>query len=79
MKNSYFIAPKREQSSFTITHYAGKVTYDTEHFLPKNTDPLHPELLELMQGSESANLAELFGAGGGSKGKEVPLPHGPNS
>jgi len=53
--------------SFTITHYAGKVTYDTELFLLKNTDPLHPELLELMQSSESAHFASLFGADGSSK------------
>ncbi|KAL3932215.1 MAG: hypothetical protein SGPRY_000791 [Prymnesium sp.] len=39
--------------SFTITHYAGKVTYETELFLVKNTDPLHPELLELMQTSSA--------------------------
>ena len=51
---------KGEAPVFTVAHYAGKVTYDTTLFLPKNTDPLHPELLEMMQGSASAYLAGLF-------------------
>ena len=28
--------------------HSGKVTYDTALFLQKNTDPLHPDLSELM-------------------------------
>jgi len=45
---------------FTVSHYAGKVTYDTALFLTKNTDPLHPELVEMMQASGSAALVALF-------------------
>jgi myosin-5 len=58
---------------FCVTHYAAKVEYDTALFLVKNTDPLHPELLEMMQTSSNAFLASLFtppaaakGAGGAS-------------
>ena len=46
--------------SFCVTHYAGKVEYDTTYFLVKNTDPLHPELIEMMQASQSGLLAALF-------------------
>ena len=65
----------RDAPSFTVAHYAGKVTYDTLLFLPKNTDPLHPELLELLIGSASAFLSSLFTAkaapeaGGGAAAK----------
>ena len=50
----------RDAPVFTVMHYAGKVTYDTLLFLTKNTDPLHPELLEMMQASGSPALAALF-------------------
>lgn len=48
--------------AFTITHYAGPVRYDTSLFLTKNTDPLHPELLELMGRSDDPALSALFAA-----------------
>ena len=36
-----------EGPTFTVAHYAGKVAYDTTLFLLKNTDPLHPDLLQV--------------------------------
>ena len=37
-------------------------------FLNKNTDPLHPDLLDLMQHSECGHLAALFGADSSASG-----------
>ena len=45
---------------FTITHYAGVVTYDVNGFLVKNKDRLSEELLDLLQTSNNAFLRELF-------------------
>jgi len=63
-QNKLFSVPKLALKSgaaaFTVSHYAGPVTYDTSFFLIKNTDPLHPELLELMEESKCAFLAPLF-------------------
>jgi myosin-5 len=33
-----FSKPKTSQSAFTISHYAGGVTYECTHFLEKNKD-----------------------------------------
>ena len=51
---------KGSGAPFSISHYAGLVTYDTALFISKNTDPLHPELVEMMQASNCAFLAQLF-------------------
>ena len=60
--------------AFTVSHYAGKVEYDTTLFLNKNTDPLHSDLVEMMQGSGCKYFQELFtpqaapaASGGGGK------------
>ncbi|KAH9605688.1 hypothetical protein KSS87_015845, partial [Heliosperma pusillum] len=37
-KNKRFQKPKLSQTSFTICHYAGDVTYQTDQFLDKNKD-----------------------------------------
>ena len=50
----------RDAPVFTVVHYAGKVTYDTLLFLMKNTDPLHTDLVDMMQQSDNAALAALF-------------------
>ena len=60
-----------DKLQFSITHYAGKVTYDTALFLQKNTDPLHPELLQLMARSECSYLTTLFAEPAGEKEAEA--------
>ena len=45
-------------SSFSIVHYAGKVTYSTEGFVGKNTDKVEGEMLELMESCQC--LVDLF-------------------
>ena len=51
-----FSVPKLKRAKggaeFSIKHYAGLVTYETSLFIVKNTDPLLPELSELMGNSE---------------------------
>lgn len=38
-------------AGFTIQHYAGKVTYESDGFCDKNRDVLFKDCIELMQGS----------------------------
>ena len=70
-KNPLFSIPKLALKSggaaFTVKHYAGPVTYDTAHFLIKNTDPLHPELCEAMEESKCDFVAALFAPSEGEK------------
>eukprot|EP00304_Pavlova_gyrans_P013385 CAMPEP_0206035414 /NCGR_PEP_ID=MMETSP1466-20131121/2060_1 /ASSEMBLY_ACC=CAM_ASM_001126 /TAXON_ID=44452 /ORGANISM="Pavlova gyrans, Strain CCMP608" /LENGTH=768 /DNA_ID=CAMNT_0053409793 /DNA_START=40 /DNA_END=2343 /DNA_ORIENTATION=+ len=63
-KSAHFSVPRiaRDTLAFTIEHYAGKVTYGLEGFLEKNNDTLHPDLVQLMQGSSSALLNGFFEA-----------------
>lgn len=71
LQNPLFSVPKLALKSggpaFTVKHYAGPVTYDTSHFLNKNTDPLHPELCEAMEESKCDFVAALFAPSFGAK------------
>jgi myosin V len=70
-ENPLFSVPKLALKSggaaFTVKHYAGPVTYDTAHFLIKNTDPLHPELCEAMEESKCDFVAALFAPSEGER------------
>ena len=59
-KHAYFEAPKREQLSFIVKHYAGDVTYLCTGFREKNKDALHPDLSAVMQCSQSTFVRRLF-------------------
>ena len=61
-KSSRFMKPKRDQTGFTIDHYAGAVTYRTENFLNKNKDFVVAEHQLLMQNSSEAFVRALFPA-----------------
>ena len=61
-KNAYFDAPKRDQNSFTVKHYAGAVTYAVAGFREKNKDTLFPDMVELIKGSSNAVAASLKAA-----------------
>ncbi|XP_031407550.1 myosin-15 isoform X2 [Punica granatum] len=52
--------PKFSQTDFTISHYAGKVTYKTETFLDKNRDYVVVEHCNLMSSSRCSLVAGLF-------------------
>ena len=55
-----FSRPKLAQSDFTISHYAGAVTYKTAHFLDKNRDFIVAEHQELLGGSRDEFVQNLF-------------------
>ncbi|KYQ91225.1 myosin-5b [Tieghemostelium lacteum] len=49
--HSKFEKPRFSNTAFTINHYAGKVTYDTDQFLEKNKDFIIPEQIALLHKS----------------------------
>ncbi|XP_020080667.1 myosin-6-like [Ananas comosus] len=55
-----FSKPKFSQSGFTIHHYAGDVTYQTELFLDKNKDYVVNEHQALLNASECHFVSSLF-------------------
>jgi len=71
-----FSKPKLAQTDFTIDHYAGDVTYKTEHFLDKNRDFVVAEHQELLGKSEkefvSKGLFPDLTADGDSNGASKP-------
>ncbi|XP_059284070.1 myosin-17-like [Lycium ferocissimum] len=59
-KNKRFIKPKLSRTSFTISHYAGEVTYQADLFLDKNKDYVVAEHQVLLTASECTFVAGLF-------------------
>ncbi|KAL1559627.1 Myosin-6 [Salvia divinorum] len=55
-----FSKPKLARSDFTICHYAGDVTYQTELFLDKNKDYVIGEHQALLNASECSFVSGLF-------------------
>jgi myosin-5 len=55
-----FTKPKLSRSDFTICHYAGDVTYQTELFLDKNKDYVVAEHQALLSASKCSFVAGLF-------------------
>ncbi|XP_010526481.1 PREDICTED: myosin-14 isoform X1 [Tarenaya hassleriana] len=55
-----FSKPKLARSDFTIDHYAGDVTYQTEQFLDKNKDYVVAEHQALLSASRCTFVAGLF-------------------
>lgn len=55
-----FQRPKLSQTAFTIQHYAGPVTYQTENFLDKNKDFVVAEHQQLLQESTTPFIRQLF-------------------
>uniref|UniRef100_A0A803NTC5 Uncharacterized protein n=1 Tax=Cannabis sativa TaxID=3483 RepID=A0A803NTC5_CANSA len=60
--NKRFIKPKLSRTSFTISHYAGEVTYQADHFLDKNKDYVVAEHQDLLTASRCSFVAGLFPA-----------------
>ncbi|XP_019463633.1 PREDICTED: myosin-17-like [Lupinus angustifolius] len=58
--NKRFIKPKLSRTSFTISHYAGEVTYLADLFLDKNKDYVVAEHRDVMTASECSFVASLF-------------------
>ncbi|CAJ1969501.1 unnamed protein product, partial [Sphenostylis stenocarpa] len=55
-----FSKPKLSRSDFTICHYAGDVTYQTEFFLDKNKDYVVAEHQALLYASKCPIVSGLF-------------------
>ncbi|KFK31068.1 hypothetical protein AALP_AA6G064300 [Arabis alpina] len=55
-----FTKPKLARTDFTICHYAGDVTYQTELFLDKNKDYVVGEHQSLMNSSNCSFVSSLF-------------------
>nr|CAI5851827.1 unnamed protein product [Callosobruchus analis] len=49
-----------DESSFTVAHYTGKVTYSCSEMSSKNRDFLPPEVIETMRCSENPIVSMLF-------------------
>ncbi|KAL2339400.1 hypothetical protein Fmac_007340 [Flemingia macrophylla] len=58
--NKRFSKPKLSRTDFTINHYAGDVTYQTDFFLDKNKDYVVPEHAALLSASKCPFVAGLF-------------------
>ncbi|XP_061374694.1 myosin-6-like [Gastrolobium bilobum] len=58
--NKRFSKPKLSRTDFTINHYAGDVTYQTDHFLDKNKDYVVPEHAALLSASKCSFVSGLF-------------------
>ncbi|XLU78630.1 hypothetical protein S245_002051, partial [Arachis hypogaea] len=58
--NKRFIKPKLSRTSFTISHYAGEVTYLADMFLDKNKDYVVAEHQDLLTASKCSFVAGLF-------------------
>ncbi|CAN1278927.1 XI-2 [Linum perenne] len=55
-----FSKPKLARTDFTVCHYAGDVTYQTEFFLDKNKDYVVPEHQALLSQSKCSFVSGLF-------------------
>mmetsp|Transcript_16539 Transcript_16539/g.49488 ORF Transcript_16539/g.49488 Transcript_16539/m.49488 type:complete len:1726 (-) Transcript_16539:622-5799(-) len=58
--SSRFSKPKLSQTAFTIDHYAGEVSYQTDNFLTKNRDFVVAEHQLLLEASSQSYVAQLF-------------------
>lgn len=68
----FMFNPNKPGDSFTVGHYAGPVTYSSSHFLDKNRDTLNPDIMTLVQGSDSGFVASLSGhMGVASRGRSA--------
>ncbi|KAK4432850.1 Myosin-17 [Sesamum alatum] len=59
-KHKRFIKPKLSRTNFTISHYAGEVTYMADLFLDKNKDYVVAEHQDLLTASKCSFVVGLF-------------------
>lgn len=60
LKSDYYIPPKANLLSFSVQHYAERVTYDATGFLDKNRNFLPPEIVQLLRQSKNQVIKYLF-------------------
>ncbi|XP_051814534.1 unconventional myosin-XVI isoform X2 [Acanthochromis polyacanthus] len=68
--------PKDQGPAFTVSHYAGQISYDLTGSLMKNKDSLPQNLLFTMKTSESVLLQQLFQSKLTQTGSLVPAAQG---
>ena len=59
-KHPNFSEERMDQDAFTVSHFPGKVTYQSAGFLEKNKDPLPQDLVVLMRFSDDDFVKTLF-------------------
>ncbi|XP_067419650.1 unconventional myosin-XVI, partial [Emydura macquarii macquarii] len=69
------VAPKDQSPTFTVMHYAGKVTYEIVGAIEKNKDSLSQNLLFVMKTSENIVINQLFQSKLTQTGSLVPPYH----
>ncbi|EMP39476.1 Myosin-XVI [Chelonia mydas] len=69
------VAPKDQSPTFTVMHYAGRVTYETVGAIEKNKDSLSQSLLFVMKTSENIVINQLFQSKLTQTGSLVPPYH----
>ncbi|KAF2078544.1 hypothetical protein CYY_000168 [Polysphondylium violaceum] len=74
-----FERPRFSNTAFTINHYAGKVTYETDQFLDKNKDFIIPEQISILQKSEFAFIGVLLSHSGKFSSGGPAGPAGPSN
>ncbi|EFA85721.1 myosin IF [Heterostelium album PN500] len=75
-KHPNYESSEMEQQKFTLKHYAGPVTYDLEHFIAKNRDPLNQDILATLQLSNDPYLSALFPSLNCSGNRKIPTMAG---
>ncbi|XP_416950.4 unconventional myosin-XVI isoform X1 [Gallus gallus] len=69
------LAPKEQGSTFTVMHYAGRVTYEIAGAVEKNKDSLSQNLIFVMKTSENVVINQLFQSKLTQTGSLVPPYH----
>lgn len=56
-----FIKPDfRDKNNFSLSHYAGNVSYSCEQWLLKNMDPLNEHVVNLLQASSDEFIKNIW-------------------
>ncbi|XP_074839297.1 unconventional myosin-XVI [Carettochelys insculpta] len=69
------VTPKDHSPTFTVMHYAGRVTYEIDGAIEKNKDSLSQNLLFVMKTSENIVINQLFQSKLTQTGSLVPPYH----
>ena len=70
-EHPYFGSPQKlNTDQFSVKHYAGSVHYNVMHFIRKNMDLVHEDILHLFQQSKNTLMKELFPKPKGGKNQK---------
>ncbi|XP_047481319.1 myosin-IIIb-like isoform X4 [Penaeus chinensis] len=60
IKSQFYVKPKAQSLDFTVRHFAGKVSYNSDKFLEKNKNFLPTEVIQLFRQSAHDVIRFLF-------------------